>query len=112
MRHADKDTYIATIADRDGWVFEHVIDAPSATWAERYIREIGRHSGMTLIEIRRAPAPELVVHVGSTRGEASLRSMADAFRLLARFTGLRSRDDGATASSPHVRHRAASSSDS
>jgi hypothetical protein len=71
MRHAGKDTYIATIADRDGWVFEHVFDAPSAVLAEREMREIGRYWGMTLIEVRRAPTLGPVVHVRSVRGKAA-----------------------------------------
>jgi hypothetical protein len=112
MRHAGKDTYIATIADRDGWVFEHVFDAPSAALAEREMREIGRHWGMTLIEIRRAPTPDLVVPPGSTRREAALRTIADAFRLFVGLTGLRRRDDGATAPSLLAQHHDASSSGS
>jgi hypothetical protein len=108
MRHTGNYTYIATIADRDGWVFEHVFDAPSAALAEQEMRETGRHWGTTLIGVRRAP--DLVLHLGSTRREAALGSMADAFRMLARLTGLRRRDDGASAPSPLARRRDASSS--
>jgi hypothetical protein len=55
MQPAENTTFIATIADREGWLFEHVADAPSQAAAEAELREILRHWGMTLIEVRRAP---------------------------------------------------------
>jgi hypothetical protein len=56
MRPAGDDTtYIATIADRDGWLFEHIVDAPSQAAAARELREVVRYWGMTLIEMRPAP---------------------------------------------------------
>jgi hypothetical protein len=59
MRPARDTTFIATIADREGWVFEHVVDAPSQAAAESELRELVRHWGMTLIAVRRAPLDDV-----------------------------------------------------
>ena len=115
MRRAVDDGFILTIADSDGWLFEHVIDAPTEAEAERQVRELLRFWGMTLIAVRRAPPVKEPswFRPWYERADSALRARVRAVRARgASHAGQRGGDVRMSAASPRARRRGASSSGS